>query len=199
MGRPKDVERYEAAKEALLDVGVELMGSRSYTATGINTILEAAGIPKGSFYHYFKGKDDFGLQVIDHYHRKQMAVLRRFLEDERRPASDRLRTLLRELMRYYRGLGFTRGCLIGTLTLELADADASFREKLAACLDAQCAVFEQWLTEAGTETVGLGQLNPKLAARAIQHSIEGALMRMQAERSDAALKLLEKTYCAAQR
>ena len=43
------------------------MSKRGYTAVGINEIVAVAGVPKGSFYHYFPSKDAFGEQVMRSY------------------------------------------------------------------------------------------------------------------------------------
>ena len=51
----------QETKSLLLDHGVQLMLERGYHNTGIHDLLVAAGVPKGSFYHHFKNKEDFGL------------------------------------------------------------------------------------------------------------------------------------------
>ena len=54
-------------KARILEVGGEIAHQKGYHNTGIQEVLNAAGVPKGSFYFYFKNKEDFGLQLIDHY------------------------------------------------------------------------------------------------------------------------------------
>jgi len=54
-------------REHIIQTGAELILRNGFRATGINTVLEEAGVPKGSFYYYFKSKNDFGLAVIDAY------------------------------------------------------------------------------------------------------------------------------------
>ena len=54
-------------REEIIRKGAELIHAQGYKATGIQQILDVAGIPKGSFYFYFKSKDDFGCAVIDHF------------------------------------------------------------------------------------------------------------------------------------
>ena len=78
---PPRLARRPAAetRERLLEHGAELFNSQGYNTTGINAIVQAAGVPKGSFYHYFASKQDFGLAVIDrfdaHYRNKLGAAL----------------------------------------------------------------------------------------------------------------------------
>ncbi len=44
----------------LVQIGTEIVSERDFTCTGIDSVLKRAGVPKGSFYHYFKSKDDRG-------------------------------------------------------------------------------------------------------------------------------------------
>ena len=46
-------------KMALIWCGTELLTERGFQITGIEEILSRVGVPKGSFYHYFKSKQDF--------------------------------------------------------------------------------------------------------------------------------------------
>ena len=51
----------------LIAAGMSLLATQGYNATGIEAVLKQAGVPKGSFYHYFGSKEEFGLAVIDHF------------------------------------------------------------------------------------------------------------------------------------
>ena len=54
-------------KEHLLMTGYKLIAQKGFTAVGIKQILDTAGVPKGSFYHYFASKEAFGEAIISHY------------------------------------------------------------------------------------------------------------------------------------
>ncbi|MGO2232043.1 TetR/AcrR family transcriptional regulator [Psychrobacter sp.] len=54
-------------KTHLLEVGYQLIAKKGFTAVGIKQILDTAGVPKGSFYHYFASKEAFGEAIISHY------------------------------------------------------------------------------------------------------------------------------------
>ncbi|ALF60644.1 TetR/AcrR family transcriptional regulator [Psychrobacter urativorans] len=54
-------------KAHLLTTGYKLIAQKGFTAVGIKQILDTAGIPKGSFYHYFASKEAFGEAIISHY------------------------------------------------------------------------------------------------------------------------------------
>ena len=58
---------YPDTREYILATGEALIHSRSFTALGLTELLTAAGVPKGSFYHYFKSKEDFGVALLMRY------------------------------------------------------------------------------------------------------------------------------------
>lgn len=56
-----------ATKQQLMEHGIDLLLRRGYNDLGIAALLEATDTPKGSFYHHFRSKEDYALQVIDLY------------------------------------------------------------------------------------------------------------------------------------
>ena len=54
-------------KAHLLATGYQLIAKKGFTAVGLKQILDTAGVPKGSFYHYFASKEAFGEAIINHY------------------------------------------------------------------------------------------------------------------------------------
>src|SRR3970040_1344359 len=85
-----------------------------YHDLGVAAVLEATGIPKGSFYHHFANKEDFGLQVIDLYMTHVHAGLDECLGDHSKPPIDRVRRFFENTQEKYRGDGYL-GCLLGGL------------------------------------------------------------------------------------
>lgn len=55
------------ARQHILDVAKSIIGNKGYSAVGLNEVLQAAQVPKGSFYHYFGSKDVFGVALLDGY------------------------------------------------------------------------------------------------------------------------------------
>lgn len=51
----------------ILTIARALMTQKGYTAVGLNEVLSTAGVPKGSFYHYFKSKEEFGQALLEEY------------------------------------------------------------------------------------------------------------------------------------
>lgn len=57
----------KSARQTILDTAQLIVGRKGFSAVGLNEILQAAEVPKGSFYHYFNSKDAFGVVLLDHY------------------------------------------------------------------------------------------------------------------------------------
>jgi len=118
-----------ATRESLIGVGLKLIQSGGYTATGINQILDAAKIPKGSFYHHFSTKDEFVMEVIRRYAAGEGERLERLLDDPDTPPLKRLRRYFKDLIATYgRRGGPIAGCLLGNLSLEVAGQSAEIRD-----------------------------------------------------------------------
>ncbi|WP_312683119.1 TetR/AcrR family transcriptional regulator [Stenotrophomonas chelatiphaga] len=54
-------------RDKILATGQRIMGGKGFSAVGLNEVLAAAGVPKGSFYHYFGSKDAFGEALLEAY------------------------------------------------------------------------------------------------------------------------------------
>ena len=81
-------------REKIIATGQAIMGGKGYSAVGLNEILTAAGVPKGSFYHYFSSKDAFGVALLESYFESYLA------EIDRTMATSGL-TMAQRLMKYW--------------------------------------------------------------------------------------------------
>lgn len=63
----KIAEKHRAARQHILQAAKPLIGLRGFSAVGLAQILDVAGIPKGSFYHYFESKEAFGEELLRTY------------------------------------------------------------------------------------------------------------------------------------
>lgn len=66
----------------IIDKGLTLMHLKGYNGTGLQEIVEAAGIPKGSFYYYFKSKEHFAIEVMKYYYESKYEELIKILSDK---------------------------------------------------------------------------------------------------------------------
>lgn len=137
-GRPrKDQSQPDAPRARLLRKGVEILTEKGFSAVGIEEILAAAGVPKGSFYYYFENKDAFGLALIDEYAGYFARKLDRWFGNEDRAPLDRLRDFVADARAGMARYGYRRGCLVGNLGQEMGVLPDVFRDRLT-------AVFADW-------------------------------------------------------
>lgn len=161
-----------SVRQHILATGQAIITGKGYSAVGLNEILSAAGVPKGSFYHYFKSKEMFGQALLDEYVRAYLAELDTLLAPDGKSAAVRL-------MRYWDswltlsddGCADSK-CLVVKLSGEVADMSEAMRavllrgtndivRRLALCIEEgfadgsipagpepqQCALalYEMWL------------------------------------------------------
>ena len=117
-------------KHQLIDAGMTLFLEQGFNHTGIQEVLQAVGVPKGSFYHFFKSKHDFGLQVLEYYGQDSTNFARQTLEEEGVAPLQRIRNFFEGGCHKSEEEGFKGGCLIGNLSQELADQCPVFAERL---------------------------------------------------------------------
>jgi TetR/AcrR family transcriptional repressor of nem operon len=77
-------------RQRILDTAQRVMARKGYSGVGINEVLAEAGVPKGSFYHYFASKDAFGEALLQSYFAGYLAEMDDLLERPGSPAAERL-------------------------------------------------------------------------------------------------------------
>lgn len=170
-------------KKEIIRIGTELIAVNGYNATGIDAVLKQAGVPKGSFYHYFSSKEDFGLAVIDQFAEDYQNKLVGFLGDETVEPLQRIRNYFSDGVEKLAQDQCSKGCLIGNLAQELADQNERFRLRLAEVFSNWRQLFCVCLQQAQQQ----GQLNNAIAADVLAEFIlcgwEGALLKAKVNRS----------------
>jgi TetR/AcrR family transcriptional repressor of nem operon len=126
MAPPSPVDS-SIVRESILAHGQRIMAGKGFSAVGLNEILAASGVPKGSFYHYFGSKDAFGEALLESYFADYLAELDATLDA---PGL----TMAQRLMNYWRNWQDTQSfsdcqgrCLAVKLGAEVADLSESMR------------------------------------------------------------------------
>ena len=90
MAAPDPTPRNAPAKTHILDTAQRIVGAKGFSAVGLNEILAAAGVPKGSFYYYFASKEAFGTTLLEHYFTRYLSEMEEYLSAPGRSARARL-------------------------------------------------------------------------------------------------------------
>lgn len=185
-----------ATKHQLLAQGIDLLLRSGYNDLGISALLEAGGTPKGSFYHHFRSKQDYALQVIDLYMEDVHAGLTACLQNPQRPPLERIRDFFAASEEKYRMQGYL-GCLLGGLGQELSGINDVFRHKVEQCLQQIADRLSACLGEAVERGDLPKHADPKRMAERLVNCWEGAALRTRLRRDPAPLREMLDFYFAA--
>jgi len=183
-------------KQRLLDAGLAMLLEHGYNDLGIQALLAATATPKGSFYHHFKDKEDFALQVIDQYVRHVHAGLDACLGDSTRPPLERVRRFFELTQQSYRKEGYM-GCLLGGLGQELSGVNEVFRRKIETCFSEIAARIAVCLEQARKQGDMPPDSDPRRLATLLVDCWEGAALRSRLRGNAAPLKAMLDFYFTA--
>lgn len=184
-------------RERLLQSGVETLTEKGFSATGLDEILRRVSVPKGSFYHYFGSKNEFGTALIQRYADYFANKLDRILLDESSSPIDRMKLFVADATSGMARYDFKRGCLVGNMGQEMGNLPELFREQLK-------AVFLDWQgrIEICLDTAkSAGQIPPdadcEKLATVFWIGWEGAVLRAKLEKSSEPLLAFSNFYFTA--
>ncbi|NQU65075.1 MAG: TetR family transcriptional regulator C-terminal domain-containing protein [SAR324 cluster bacterium] len=186
-------KKSEEKKLFIIQCGAKLINENGYSATGLKEILGAAGIPKGSFYHFFKSKDDFGLQVVDFFVKDIGEMVRGKLINPDLKPLQRIKSFFDLYIEYYEN-NDTRyfGCPIGNLALEMSAVNENFRRKLEGSLKEISGLIEDCLIEEIELRKLKSKSNAKLLSEFLLNSWEGAMLAVKTTHSDRPLRIFDR-------
>jgi TetR/AcrR family transcriptional repressor of nem operon len=117
-------------RDKILATGQRIMGGKGFSAVGLNEVLTAAGVPKGSFYHYFGSKEAFGEALLEDYFASYLAEMEGIF---RLPGQTKAQQVAAYFQSWRDNQSFDdcQGkCLAVKLGAEVADLSASMRAAL---------------------------------------------------------------------
>jgi TetR/AcrR family transcriptional repressor of nem operon len=178
-------------RRSLIEAGAQALHTAGYAASGVQEIVAAADVPKGSFYHHFDSKEAFGAEVIAAQSEHGLARLRSALTDEAVPPRERLIADFLRRSRAYEDAGCVRGCMFGNLSLEVADHSEAMREGLKSHFRQWRDLIDGCISAAQKD----GSIrNPTPASKLAEFTLnawEGALLRSRTEKTGEALAVFQ--------
>lgn len=187
--------RHDNTRQHLLETGQRIIVGKGFASVGLNEILKSAGVPKGSFYHYFESKEQYGEALLQEY-------FDRYLNDSDALFSAEGATGHQRLMAYFqRWLGHQLGacseqkCLVVKLAGEVADLSDAMRVTLRDGTDQIVSRIARTL-EAGVVDGSIPPLAPQATAETLYQMWLGASLLGKLHRDTAplenAMKFTEK-------
>jgi len=154
-------------RQHILETAQPIILGKGFSAVGLNELLVAAGVPKGSFYHYFKSKDGFGEALLENYFMGYHNRLSKRLNDSEGSARDRLMGYWQAWHKTQTVEGTEGKCLVVKLGGEVSDLSEPMRMAL----------------ERGTQTI------IALIAEAIRNGEADGSLNVDMDTSESALVL----------
>lgn len=114
-------------REHILATGQRIMAGKGFSAVGLNEILTDAGVPKGSFYHYFASKEAFGVAMLARYFADYLAELDSTLSQPGLNMAQRLMNYWQQWQASQSFFDCQGKCLAVKLGAEVADLSDSMR------------------------------------------------------------------------
>lgn len=187
------MSKRELKKDHLLDAGLQVMATRGYNGTSIKDIVDAADVPKGSFYTYFNSKEDFAVEALEKVTEERALHNRHLLGNRAIPPLERLMRFFKENVGGCEN-GVKGGCFIGNMCQEMSDSSEVIRLKVRQMLRNSTQEIEDLLEEARLDGSLQSAIASPVLAEFLFNAWEGTLMRMKASKCreplDAFLALL---------
>lgn len=175
------IEKNSPTRDRLIAEGLKSLILSGFDGIGLNAILSSAGVPKGSFYYFFKSKEEFAGAVLDAYERHYLDWRHEMFKDSSYSPLQRLRNYFDAVERQHLAEAPLGGCLFGVLSQVAAARSPEFRERLA-------GVFSRWEEQVRgllEEAKAIGEVEPSVdaqdAAAFLIDCYEGMLVRMKVD------------------
>lgn len=190
----KITEKYAAKKEAILEKGMEVMWINGYNGTSVKDIVNAASIPKGSFYFYFESKEDFAIEALNYYLEFNEKLSESLMEDPGLSPYQKLRKLFKVRVDAAFNLfececgDFQGGCFMSNLAQEMSDTN----ERIRTAVNEAIEEFKKPIIALLQAAQAAGEINAQLDAEKfmnfLESTMQGAFMTVKASRDPQALE-----------
>ncbi len=169
-----------STRDRIIGAAMDLFWEKGYGATSIADLLKAAEVNSGSLYHFFPGKQDVLLAVLEAY---RTGIRERLLDPAWEGVDDPLERIFALLAAYRRMVVETDclfGCPIGSIALELHEPDPAVRELLAVKFSGWTAAVRECLEAAGDRLPP--QTDRQALAEFVLCTMEGGIMQARTHR-----------------
>lgn len=184
----------KTSREKIIDDCLTLLWRGGVNGTSMQDIAERAAILKGSFYNYFKNKEEFVSAVLDSYALKWEENVVAVLREKKLGVRKRFEKYFTKMKEMAKSTQYTQGSLVGNFAQELAGAS----ERFAAQTEKIFRRMQGTIAEALKDAQAAGQLakseDPEILAEIMLNSVEGAILRAKSSRSTRPLDILEKFF-----
>lgn len=180
---PKTAVAGTDTKERLLEAAVGLMLEKGYTATSVDDICGAAKLTKGSFFHYFKNKEELGTAAVKFFYGRMKGMFARCDFAREADPLKRVYGYLDAMIEFSKDTESPKCCLIGNFAQELSDTHPAIRDACAECFDDGMGSMREWLAEAKSKYAPRSAINPAALSSYFTSIAQGSILMAKATRN----------------
>jgi TetR/AcrR family transcriptional repressor of nem operon len=169
-------------KDKLLNAALRLMLVKGFTATSVEEICETAGVTKGSFFHYFDGKEDLGKAVMDHYQTARVEAMRQSPFLRKSDPLERVYGTVDFMIRMSKDPKIPKSCLLGNFAQELSETHPEIRSLCAKRFREWAEAFRKDFEEAKARYAPKAAFDPESLAECLIAVAEGSLLLAKAKK-----------------
>ena len=167
-------------RSRIIVAAMELFWEKGFNSTSVADILSRSQVNSGSLYHFFPGKQDVLIGVLEAYRDGIGEMLLAPAWDGVDDPIEKIFALLERYRRHIVETDCAYGCPIGSLALELHEPDPAVRALLAANFANWTAAIEARLADAAARLPP--DLDRKALAEFVLTAMEGAVMQARTHR-----------------
>lgn len=178
---------YTDTRQHILDTASHLIAAKGFSCVGLNEVLQTAEVPKGSFYHYFKSKEQFGQALLEDFFTRYLGFIDTLFANPELPARERL-------LRYWQQWRDTQcegcdeqKCMVVKLSAEVADLSEAMRLTLRDGTERVIGRLADCIA-AGAADGSLPALDPQGTARTLYQLWLGASLLAKLHRTECPLE-----------
>lgn len=180
-------------RDKILAEGLRVVHERGFGGASVRDIVQAAGVPQGSFTNHFVSKEAFALEILDRYFAEGCERMEQTLRNRDLKPLDRLRDYLAQNKVRMSECGMRNGCLLGNFSAEATEQSEAIRARLTQIF----AATEDALRDCIEESKRMGEIDPSLDGPTIAAffvaSFQGAILLAKTQRSLLPLENFEQT------
>lgn len=169
----------ELTKEKIIRASFGLVGLKGFPATTVDEICAAAKVSKGSFYHFFKSKEELGLAMLDEFWARDKAMLENGIYPNETDPSRRLEMFFDHMEQTAPDM-LRDGCLIGNFSMELAGTSTAVQKRVSEIFKEMTETMAPLFAEA--DLASHGKVSPRDLARQFVAVIEGSILFAKAHK-----------------
>jgi len=181
------MEDQKDTRTHILTIGRRLTAQKGYTGVGLSELLKAAGVPKGSFYHYFPSKEAYGCALLEDFIAEYKRGLNHSLRHPKMNARSRFLAYFTDWHRKQVSPNLEDRCLVVRLSAEVADLSSAMSNILHQGVNRIVAYLTDTLNEGIAEGTIAKLDDPAALAETIYHLWLGASLVASLSHNDASL------------